>query len=127
VLVAGLDGEDDAALVDLDGLEAEQHADRGLRQLAGQDRSQRAQAVELRELARRLDRVVVDRRAGAQLLVAKRSCSVEARPRSHAASRSGAGSGFGFGFAGRGGSWAGVITASQGKSDSMVTSVPGMS
>ncbi|HEX6620817.1 MAG TPA: hypothetical protein VF024_14210, partial [Solirubrobacteraceae bacterium] len=61
--------------------------------------------VELREVARGLDGVVVDR--------------------GHAASRRGAGSG-GWGRIGRG-SWAGVIAASQGKSASMLTSVPGMS
>jgi hypothetical protein len=105
VLVAGLDGEDRAGWLDLDEVEAEQGRDRRRRELAGDHRAQGAEPVELREVARGVDGVVLDRR--------------------HAASRSGAGSG-GWGRIGRG-SWAGVITASQGKRDSMVTSGPGIS
>jgi hypothetical protein len=105
VLLAGLDGEDRAAGLDLDELEAEQRRDRRRRELAGDHCAQRAEPVELREVPRGLDGVVLDR--------------------GHAASRRGAGSG-GWGRIGRGSS-AGVIAASQGKRDSMVTSGPGMS
>jgi hypothetical protein len=105
MLFAGLDREHGAALVDLDEVEAEQGGDGRRRELAGDHRAQRGEAVELREVAGGLDWIVLDR--------------------GHAASRRGAGSG------GRGriglGSWAGVIAASQGKSASMVTSGPGMS
>jgi hypothetical protein len=102
VLWAWLDGEDDAPLLDLDGLEPEQDADRRRRDLAGHDRAQRAEAVELGELLGCFDRVVVDG--------------------SHAASRSGSGRGFG-----RAGSFTGVTAASHGKSDPMVTIWPGTS
>jgi hypothetical protein len=102
VLGAGLDREDDAALLDLHGLESEQHADRRRRDLAGEDRAQRAEPVELCEPLRRLDGIVVDR--------------------GHAASRIGSGWGFG-----RAGSFTGVTAASHGNSDSMVTSWPGTS
>jgi len=102
MLRARLDGEDDAPLLDLDGLEPEQHADRRRRDLAGHDRAQRAEAVELGEALRGLDRIVVDG--------------------GHAASRRGSGWGFG-----RTGAFTGVTAASHGKSDSMVTIWPGTS
>jgi hypothetical protein len=107
MLIAGNRGEDDVSGLDLDELEAEQRGDRRRRELAGDHSAHRGQAVELRKAEGGLDRIVVDRR--------------------HAASRSGVGAGSGgWGRTGRG-SCAGVIAASQGKSDSMVTSGPGMS
>jgi hypothetical protein len=102
MLGAGLDREHDPALLDLHGLESEQHADRRRRDLAGEDRAQRAEPVELGEPLGGLDGVVVESR--------------------HAASRSGSGWGFG-----RPGSFTGVTAASHGNSDSMVTIWPGTS
>jgi L-aminopeptidase/D-esterase-like protein len=122
---ARLGREDDAARLDLDELEAEQDRDRRRRELAGDHRAHRGEAVELRQVARSLDGIVLDRRDGAPMLVAPSPISVDAGPRVHAASRRGLGSG-GWGRIGRG-SGAGVIAASQGKSASMVTSWPGMS
>jgi hypothetical protein len=105
VVLAGHHREDDAAVLDLDGLHAEQDAEGWRRKLAGHHRAQGAQAVELGDLRRRRDGVVVDD--------------------AHAAWRSGVGSGLG--FSGRGGSWAGVIAASHGYRESMVTIGPGKS
>jgi len=48
VLRAWLGREDHAALLDLDDLEAQQHTDGRWRELAGGDRAQRAEPVELR-------------------------------------------------------------------------------
>ena len=58
VLLAGLDGEDDMALADLDELEAHEGRDRRRRELARDHRPHGAEAVELGEVARGLDGVV---------------------------------------------------------------------
>ena len=85
--------EDDAAFVDLHEVEAEERGDRRRRERAGDHRAQSAEPVELREVARGRDGIVVDRRDSAPMLVAACAVSVQAGPRVHAASRRGAGSG----------------------------------